>query len=741
MDQDFLQELRSDFAIEAAEYISTVREMVQNPSRFEDPSKLEEAYRALHNLKGAAQTVSYPKISSLCQAMESLLSAAKKGSRMIDPEDLPVIASELDLMESLIAGADDPVDHVIRSLTALLEAGRPSDAPAKDSPAKTLISGNLEGYPVSTAHGDITGKPQEKEEATPGLGHKELSDAQQDEPDGGNQGVQGEQKSLLEGSEDTVRVSFREVQSLMAILEDLVTLRLYAAQKVDYLTELKSHGNHEDMAALRSIARGLREDLSCMDRSIKLLLQMAADMGMIKGDWLLRYLRRSATGLAAKLQKDVAINTSGGQVRMDRRVMETLKDPLMHLIRNALDHGIEPTGERAEQGKPPRGTVEVAISTEGSDATVTVRDDGRGIPVDMIKERAVTEGIVSMEEAESMGAEETLNLIFHPGLSTAPEVSDVSGRGIGMSIVREALDRIGGTITVATAPAKGTTFVLRFPTVLRTYRGVMVEVEDHLFSIPSSVILLTMRLGEQDSPRGMAMVKDKYFPVVDPRSLMGLKGTKSPKSENMGRYGVAIQSPGGNKGIVRVDRVMGEHEGILKNLGSFLGKVPYFIGGTILGSGKVVPVLDVKALLERGNDISDHLSEAKTSNSDEPKGPKRVLVVEDSLTSRALLRNVISSMGYQVETASDGQDGWEKLSSQKFQLVITDVEMPRMGGIELTKRIRSNPATAKLPVIVITSLDAPDQVRMGLDAGADAYLSKKDFDQDRLKSMVWGFLG
>lgn len=740
MEEDFLEELRRDFAIEAEEYLSTIKEVLQDPSSFKDSSRLDSAYRAFHNMKGASQTVGYPKISMLCQSMESLLSAARKGQRNMAPSDLTVIANGLEILESLINGADLPVEGVVREVEDLL-SGTSSPPP----PAKAISPADAQG---DTGRGDEmpdasqdTQSPKAAEDVDPPKGAYGASMQEAMTAVPRTRPLQGLEDQELKGhpgqpqeQEDTVRVSFRDVEELITMLEDLISLRLYAAQKADQLfvaaSEKKGCGD------VRPVIRGLREDLSAMDRSIKGLMHKAREMGMIRGDWLLRYLKNSALGLALKLSKSVRVEVSGGHVRLDRKVMETLKDPLMHLVRNAIDHGIEPPEEREKLGKPRSGTIGISIGTQGSDCTITVRDDGRGMDPEAIKDKALREGIISGHQASSMGTEEILNLIFQSGFSTAQAISDVSGRGIGMSIVREALDRIGGSIKVETSKGLGTTFLMRFPATVRTYRGVMVRAGGQTFSIPSSQVSMVCPLkGGEGQAGGIAMGKDRYLPVID---LVKLFGINTPSPPSLRPKGVVILSPDGQEaGVVKVDQILGEHEGIVKGLGAFLGKVRFFMGGTVLGSGMVLPVLDVKDLLD------SLVRDSAPFMEDKPSGIKRVLVAEDSVTSRALLKNIIGSLGYQVDTASDGQDAWERLSKSKdtFQLVVTDVEMPRMDGIELLRRIRANPPTAKLPVIVVTSLDSPEQIRMGMEAGADGYISKKDFDQDKLKSMIWGFLG
>ncbi|EHM10555.1 chemotaxis protein histidine kinase-like protein [Thermanaerovibrio velox DSM 12556] len=738
MEDSFLEELRRDFAVEATEYLSTIRDILQDPKSFEDPKMIEEACRIFHNLKGASQTVGYPRVSLLCQSMESLLSAARKGSRSITPSDLPVIASGLETLESLINGTDVPIEAVARGVEDLLSGKVPSPtnktpqeasdaagqaaAAAQEehhaSGAENSASAEVPEVEKASAEPEPQGVPPAAEEAPP------IQPAERVDPQG--------HQDLQREHDDTVRVRFKDVEEFITLLEDLMSLRLYAAQKAEQLFSVASED--KSCAEARPVIRGLREDLSAMDRAIKTLMQKARDMGMIRGDWLLRFLKNSAVGLAIKLSKSVDVHVSGGDVRLDRRVMETLKDPLMHLIRNAMDHGIESPEEREKQGKPRSGTIWISISADGSDCMVTVRDDGRGMDPEAIKAKALKDGLISLEQSSSMGTEEALHLIFQSGFSTAQGVSDVSGRGIGMSIVREALDKIGGTIKIATSKGLGTEFSIRFPSTVRTYRGVMVRVGSQVFSIPSSQVSMVYAIKNKDhQAMGIAMGKERYLPAIDLKDLFGLKGNSSSPSKPQGV--VILSSDGEEAGVIKVDQILGEHEGIVKGLGTFLGKVRFFVGGTILGSGIVLPVLDVKDLLDSIDRDSAPFVEEKTS------GPKKVLVAEDSVTSRALLKNIIGSLGYQVVTASDGQDAWERLSKEDFDLVVTDVEMPRMDGIGLLKRIRSNPPTSRLPVIVVTSLDSQEQVKMGMEAGADVYISKKDFDQDKLKSLIWGFLG
>lgn len=695
MTQDFMEELRQDFILEAGEYVSMVRDVLGDPAAVRDPKRLEEAYRALHNMKGASQAVGYLKVSTLCQAMESVVSAAKRGGLSLETPHILTLGSALDSLSRLIQGEELNVGDLLKALKDLAE-GRQVDVSSPSTPRAPQGETPPPGEPVAPA----------------------------DQPD------RQPSPPAPQGS-DTVRVRFSQVEELSMLLEDLIPLVLYAARKAEDLNQA-AKGQAGNLRHLRELTKGLLEDVGSIDRSVKNLLDKVRQLSMLSASGLLRYLKEAASSLAIKTQKELWVSVSGGDVRLDRNVMESLKEPLVHLVRNSVDHGIEPPQDREASGKPRVGNLEIEISASGSVGILTVRDDGRGIDPRRLKQRALKDRLITPEEAEAMSDQEATELIFRSGFSTADRVTDVSGRGIGMSIVKETVERLGGSIRVESQVGHGTCFTLEFPVTMRTYQGVLVAAGGHLFSLPSSSVECSIRIERSPHP-GMIRVKDRHLPLVPLGDLLSLKDGTSSKGS---RPVAVVISSSGSSVAIQVDQVLGVHEGILKPLGEFLGKVRFFQGGVLLGNGSVVPVLNPSDLA----DSSPHGSSAG-QGAQADQGPKRILVVEDSVTSRALLRNLMTSLGYQVTTAADGQEAWEVISRDPHHLVITDVEMPRMDGFELTRRIKGSPALRSIPVILVTSLESPEDVQRGIEAGADAHVPKGSFDQGRLTSLVSDMLG
>jgi two-component system chemotaxis sensor kinase CheA len=448
---------------------------------------------------------------------------------------------------------------------------------------------------------------------------------------------------------------------------------------------------------------------------------------------------RMVRDLAKAAGKEAVLRISGGETELDKRVLEQIKDPLIHLLRNAVDHGLEAPDKREAAGKARVGNITLAAEQLGRDVVITVADDGAGLDVEAIRE-AVMERTVTLDR--ELGEAELIEAIFDPGVSTSAIVTDISGRGIGLDVVRRNIEALHGRISVDWSPGGGTQFTLVLPVTLSSSRGLLVRAAGERYAIPLSAIerILTVR-PEQVTPFGgqsTILYRERPLTLVRLGEVLGLAGNGAGKGEELV---VVVLAAAERRMAFIVDELVGEQEIVIKPLGKQLASVVGLAGATVLGSGEIVLVLNASDLMKlalqegRGPLHFDHDADPTST-----QGPRRhhVLIVDDSITTRTLEKNILEAAGYSIEVATDGQEAWNLIlaGSTLPDLVISDVSMPRLDGIGLTRRIREETRTSELPVILVTSLDSPADKARGVEAGADAYITKGSFDQHTLLDVV-----
>jgi two-component system chemotaxis sensor kinase CheA len=466
---------------------------------------------------------------------------------------------------------------------------------------------------------------------------------------------------------------------------------------------------------------------------------------------LLDIFPRFSRELARKQGKSIELVIRGGGIEIDRHILEEIRDPLIHLVRNCIDHGIEQPQVRLAKGKPAHGTIMLACTQKDSGtAEVLVADDGAGIDVAQVKAAACRLGFLSVEEVERLDELESTLLIFHSGLSTSAAVTDISGRGLGLAIVREKIEHLGGGIVVKTAPGRETAFHISLPLVLANFRGVLVRAGGQMFVIPSTGVERGLRFSSEDiqtvKNRETILVEEKPVSLARLDNVLELTPAR-PETEAKAYFQALVLGSESFRVAFLVEEILGEQEVLVKTLAPPLVRIRNVAGASMLGTGQVVPVLNVQDLLKSAVKHSDQrqLSPSGTSRppAEEHKdAPDQViLVVEDSITSRTLLKAILESAGYRVATAVDGLDGYTALKTAKFDLVVSDVEMPRMDGFDLVSRIRADKQLADLPVILVTALGSREHRERGVEAGANAYVVKSGFDQSNLLAIIRRLIG
>jgi two-component system chemotaxis sensor kinase CheA len=531
------------------------------------------------------------------------------------------------------------------------------------------------------------------------------------------------------GEVETIRISTAKLEALLRDAEELLAVKLAGQQHVAELRqfaagleqwkrECAESSSPDRVRALEQqfavLMRAAQRDAHVTGQMVDGLLEDSKKLLLRPFNTLLAILPKMVRDLCREQNKTATLELRGGAVEIDKRILEELKDPLMHLIRNGVDHGIESPMERAQTAKPAGATITVSVAqVAGGHVQLEITDDGRGIDVPGVKAAAVRRRVIRADEAQQLPYAAALALVFRSDVSTSDAVTAVSGRGLGLAIVREKVAKLGGQVSVTTEPGRGTTFRLVLPLTLATFRGLLVGVDSQQFVIPLANIVRVGRVKNENVTWLSSLLAIPRPPADNPAS---------------GLVSVVILTAGDKQVTLGVEKVISEIEVLVKPLRQPLARVRHIAGVTILGSGAVVPVLEVGDLIAAAQRLPVERPETRERRS--------VLVVEDSITSRMLLKNILESAGYRVRVAVDGLDGWNALQTEPVAVVVSDVDMPRLNGFELTGKIRGDAKLAALPVVLVTALDSPEARQRGSAAGANAYIVKSSFDQSNLLEVV-----
>jgi two-component system chemotaxis sensor kinase CheA len=506
------------------------------------------------------------------------------------------------------------------------------------------------------------------------------------------------------------------------------------------------HLNNVD-SQLRKITRSVEQDQHGLDRLVNNHLEAMKQVLMLPVGSLVEAFPVMVREISHEQNKEIDCIISGTELEIDKRILEELKDPLIHLIRNSIDHGISKPQERILQNKPARGSITLAFAArENGQIEITLTDDGKGIDKERLLKAAIKSGIVSSEAAGKLEPKEVLNLIYQSGVSTSSIITDISGHGLGLTIVHEKVAKLNGKISAESETNKGTTFRILLPMTLATFRGILVKVKEFMFILPTMNVDRVIKIEQAEiktvENHETILIDDQVISVADLGEVMGLPehthagpGKTEPGSANSNQINIVILVSGAYRIAFKVDDLVDELQVLVKGLGKLLRRVRNISGATILGSGKVVPVLNITDLLKSAVRIKGRKSEAPAGELFVPKTGK-ILVVEDSITSRTLIKNILETAGYQVTTSVDGADAFTKARTGDFDIVVSDVDMPKMNGFELTAKIRSDKKLSEIPVVLVTALESREDRERGIEVGADAYIIKSSFDQTNLLEII-----
>jgi two-component system chemotaxis sensor kinase CheA len=705
-DDEFLKTLLAAFQVEAQEHLQVMSagllELEKAPAASPTPDLLEDVYREAHSLKGAARAVSQPHIESLCQAMETVFAAWKRQAIQPLPADFDTLHRATDLIQQLV------------------------DVPGGIEPARLaqMVAG-IEQLGSDSFRPRAPEKPEFAEPVLP----------------------------ATIGS-DTIRVAARKLDGLILQAEEMLAVKLMASQRAGDLRELRLqfaeqlrecakagaggaeseslHQFRQVEGKLLALSHSAEHDSHAIGRMVDDLLDGSKELLMQPFLTLLNVLPKLVRDLSRDQAKEADLVLSGGEVEIDKRILEEMKDPLIHLVRNCIDHGIEKPDERTRHGKPSRATITVSVTqVDGNKVEIAVADDGAGIAVEKVTIAAVNHRFVSEADARQLDEPTALSLMFLSGVSTAPIVTEISGRGLGLAIVREKAERLGGRVSVQTQAGKGTTFRILLPLTLATFRGTLVQAAGQPFVIPTANVERVGRVREAEiktvANHETIALNSRAVALVRLANVLELPAPSPTEGEPVWLPFVVVAA-GEKRMAFGVEAVLGVQEVLVKPLGKPLVRIRNIAGATVLGSGTAVLILNVADLLQSAVKVRPVAKSAPARAVER----KAVLVVEDSITSRMLLKNILESAGYQVKTAVDGLDALSKLKTEPFDGVVSDVQMPKLDGFSLTEKIRADRKLSEMPVVLVTALERPEDRERGVDVGANAYIVKSSFDQSNL---------
>ena len=795
------------FRAELSEHVQTLNEglLAIEQNRIpvaEREERMATIFRAAHSLKGAARAVGVSTIEQLAHALEDVLSGLHKNSLAVSPALFTACYKAVDAIQiveaAYEAGETTPPMESLMALAGLepfrraIKAGGEQVAPTEDqnAPAHRKVA-KTESARSKTPKNQLENLQNvlaDSKEAVAGVPASE-KDAPQEDSD-----ALALQPVTSPVFEETIRVGVGKLDSLMEQLNELLVTKIRAGQRLTQVRQaqgyvarwqkdwLKVRGSYGRLSRhnalvdasdviqvgqrkeferllnyvqasqerlkelnvlLNSLTREYHSDTMQMSLVIDRLEEEIKRVRMLPFKSIAAPFGRMVRDLAQASGKSATFELVGGDVELDKRVLELVKDPVIHLLRNAVDHGIESPAQRAASGKLEQGKISLTIEQIGKDVAIHIQDDGAGLDPQTIREAAIRRKV---KDAATLGDAELIELIYTPGFSTSAMITDVSGRGVGLDVVRRNVENLHGRIQLDSKPGQGTCFTLFLPVALTSSRGLLVRVAGQTFAIPVNAIerIAHVRPSEIQMVSGKQTIRYADHPInlVHLADVLGMPRVANGNSRE--HIPVVILASSEKHMAFVVDTLIDEQEVVIKSLGKQIARIGGIAGASLMGSGDVLLVLNVADIIKLAwrDDHRAVLTQVEPEDAaTQVRVKNTILVVDDSITTRTLEKNILEAAGYTVRLALDGQEAFNSLMIGELpDLVISDVQMPRMDGFALAAHIKKEARTAALPVILVTSLESPEDKARGVDAGADAYIVKRSFDQNNLLETIAQFI-
>ncbi|GAA8798093.1 chemotaxis histidine kinase/response regulator CheAY2 [Helicobacter pylori] len=785
---DDLQEIMEDFLIEAFEMNEQLdQDLVELEHNPEDLDLLNRIFRVAHTIKGSSSFLNLNILTRLTHNMEDVLNRARKGEIKITPDIMDVVLRSIDLMKTLLVtirdtgsdtnnGKENEIEEAVKQLQAItsqnLEGAKEgtkeapkkenqeeakkenikenqenkakaptaensaSDNPLADEPdldytnmSAEEVEAEIERLLNKRQEADKERRAQKKQEAKPKqevaskteTSKTETSKAPKTETKAKAKADTEENKAPSIGVEQTVRVDVRRLDHLMNLIGELVLgknrlIRIYGDVEERYDGEKFLEELNQVVSSISAVTTDLQ--LAVMKTRMQ-------PVGKVFNKF-----PRMVRDLSRELGKSIELIIEGEETELDKSIVEEIGDPLIHIIRNSCDHGIEPLEERRRLNKPETGKVQLSAYNEGNHIVIKISDDGKGLDPVMLKEKAIEKGVISERDAEGMSDREAFNLIFKPGFSTAKVVSNVSGRGVGMDVVKTNIEKLNGIIEIDSEVGVGTTQKLKIPLTLAIIQALLVGVQEEYYAIPLSSVLETVRISQDEiytvDGKSVLRLRDEVLSLV---RLSDIFKVDAILESNSDVYVVIIGLADQKIGVI-VDYLIGQEEVVIKSLGYYLKNTRGIAGATVRGDGKITLIVDVGAMMDMAKSIKVNITtlmnESENTKSKNSPSDYVVLAIDDSSTDRAIIRKCLKPLGITLLEASNGLEGLEMLKNgdKTPDAILVDIEMPKMDGYTFASEVRKYNKFKNLPLIAVTSRVTKTDRMRGVESGMTEYITK-----------------
>ncbi len=780
---DDLQEIMEDFLIEAFEMNEQLdQDLVELEHNPEDLDLLNRIFRVAHTIKGSSSFLNLNILTHLMHNMEDVLNRARKGEIKITPDIMDVVLRSIDLMKTLLVtirdtgsdtnnGKENEIEEAVKQLQAItsqnLEGAKEgtkeapkkenqeeakkenikenqenkakaptaenfaSDNPLADEPdldytnmSAEEVEAEIERLLNKRQEADKERRAQKKQEAKPKqevAPKTETPKTPKTETKAKAKADTEENKAPSIGVEQTVRVDVRRLDHLMNLIGELVLgknrlIRIYGDVEERYDGEKFLEELNQVVSSISAVTTDLQ--LAVMKTRMQ-------PVGKVFNKF-----PRMVRDLSRELGKSIELIIEGEETELDKSIVEEIGDPLIHIIRNSCDHGIEPLEERRRLNKPETGKVQLSAYNEGNHIVIKISDDGKGLDPVMLKEKAVEKGVISERDAEGMSDREAFNLIFKPGFSTAKVVSNVSGRGVGMDVVKTNIEKLNGIIEIDSEVGVGTTQKLKIPLTLAIIQALLVGVQEEYYAIPLSSVLETVRISQDEiytvDGKSVLRLRDEVLSLV---RLSDIFKVDAILESNSDVYVVIIGLADQKIGVI-VDYLIGQEEVVIKSLGYYLKNTRGIAGATVRGDGKITLIVDVGAMMDMAKSIKVNITtlmnESENTKSKNSPSDYIVLAIDDSSTDRAIIRKCLKPLGITLLEASNGLEGLEMLKNgdKTPDAILVDIEMPKMDGYTFASEVRKYNKFKNLPLIAVTSRVTKTDRMRGVESGMTEYITK-----------------
>ena len=772
---DDMQELLEDFLVESFELIEQIdHDLVELESNPDDLELLNRIFRVAHTVKGSSSFLNFDTLTELTHHMEDVLNKARHGELKITADVMDVVLKSVDMMKGLLVSIRDngndsssgiDISQICLQLTAISEgqshasatpaaapAAAPEPAPAPEPAAADIppsaIPDDIDPNTLSedqvnaeierllkvrkaedearraakgSGGGATPAAPAAPATAPAAAPAAPVADKPAAAAKPAGDGANAPAKAGANASDQTIRVEVGRLDYLMNLVGELVL------SKNRLLTIYNDVEERYDGEQFLEELNQVVSSLSLVTTDVQLAVMKTRMQPVAK---VFNKFPRVVRDIGRDLNKQIDLIISGEETELDKSIVEEIGDPLTHIIRNSCDHGIEDPATRKAAGKPEKGTIELKAYNEGNHIVIEIIDDGKGIDADAIRIKAVERGIISENEADTMSNKEIYSIIFRPGFSMAAKVTNISGRGVGMDVVKTNVEKLHGVIDIDSEVGKGTTLKLKIPLTLAIIQSLLVGTQEEIYAIPLANVNETVRVPVDNiytiEGKNVLRLRDEVLSLVRLSDLFGVKQVLESGDQT---YVVVISVAETKLGII-VDNLIGQEEIVIKSLGSYLANIDGIAGGTIRGDGRVTLIVDVGVIMDMAKevkvDIKSSMSAEATQKAKESPADYKVLVVDDSKMDRTIISKALAPTGITLIEATNGLEALNIIKSGEhaFDAVLIDIEMPKMDGYTLAGEIRKYSKYRNLPLIAVTSRTSKSDRLRGVEVGMTEYITK-----------------